>query len=61
MDQGQTPPEPHLTPEAQARRLRLGEQFDHAASNIEESLEHAQAMLDDLMRDSRYQPAPESR
>lgn len=61
MDQGQTPAEHHLTPEAQARRRRLGEQFDRAASTIEESLEHAQAMLDELKRDSRYQPAPKSR
>ena len=34
---------PHLTPEAQARRRRLGEQFDRAACTADESLENALA------------------
>lgn len=47
---------PHLTPEARTRRRRLGKQFDRAASTIAESAEHAQAMLEELKRDPRYQP-----
>lgn len=60
MDDDHQPIEPHLTPEAYALRRRLSEQFDRAAHNFDESLEHARAMLEDLKRDPRYQPVPPS-
>ncbi len=52
---------PHLTPEAQARRRRLGEQFDRAACTADESLENALAMVEQLKPNRWYLPAPKSR
>ncbi len=60
MDMDSQPIEPHLTPEAYARRRRLGEQFDRAALTPEEAIEASSAMLEDLQRDPQYKPNPGS-
>ncbi len=60
MDEDHQQNEPHLTPEAYALRRRLSEQFDRAAHNFDESLEHARALVEVLKRDPRYQPVPAS-
>jgi len=60
MDNDQQPVDPHMTPEARARRRRLSESFDRAASTPEEALEEARAMLEELKRDPRYKPLPPS-
>lgn len=60
MDEELQPVELHMTPEARARRRRLSESFDRAASTPEEALENGQALVEDLKRDGRYLPAPKS-
>ncbi len=50
--------EPHLTSEAYARRRLMRAQFTKAASSNEQSLANALAMVEQLKRDSRWQPAP---
>lgn len=50
--------EPHRTEEAYARRRKLGADFDRAAVTPGEALEHALVMVEELKRDSRWQPAP---